>query len=217
MTNGSQLKDLITRLQKHIKNKSMGDKEIDEETKKLSEIGYKYDDRRFPELVNTEKFTNTSKDTPANLAESLLWKLGKWQSYKSFAAKFENVQSKPTKTDVVFFAFAKHLKDKSNPIYDQHAIRALWAICSTLSLDEKKKCRSLLFDGKDRWKKSGSGGETISCYRLFVKHIEELVRDSGGSLKKGEIDRLLMPLGQAIKKNTNTHDDFLQLCGWSDD
>jgi len=124
--------------------------------------------------------------------------------------------AKATKQDVVFFAFAKHLKDKHNPIYDQHAIRALWAICGKLSDDERKKCKSLLFDGKNKWKQTGSGGDTIECYDLFVKHINDLVATNNG-VTKGEMDRLLMPLGQAIKKATDSYTAFHELCGWSGD
>lgn len=215
MTNGSQLKKLIASLQNAITSGGMNREVIDAAINELSKLGYKYDYKRFPILINTETFSDTSGDTPSNLAESLLWKLGKWQSYKRFATNYTNENSKATKTDVVFFAFAKHLKNKDNPIYDQHAIRALWAICGKLTDDEKKKCKSLLFDGKDKWKQAGSGGETIDCYELFVKHINDLVSVSGGAAK-GEIDRLLMPLGQAIKKNTKTYAEFLSLCSWSD-
>lgn len=214
MTNGSQLKDLIATLQNAITSGGMNKETVDAAIKTLSKLGYQYDYKRFPILVGTEAFTDISRDTPSNLAESLLWKLGKWQSYKRFAANYTNKDSKPTKTDVVFFAFAKHLKDKDNPIYDQHAIRALWAICGKLTDDEKKKCRSLLFDGNNKWKQAGSGGDTIDCYELFVKHLNDLVSVSDGA-SKGEIDRLLMPLGQAIKKITKTYAEFHLLCGWS--
>jgi len=31
---------------------------------------------------------------------------------------------------------------------------------------------------------------------------------------KRELDRLLMPLGQAIKKSTSSYNEFRRLCGW---
>jgi hypothetical protein len=207
------LKDLITVLQKAIENGEMTKQTVDTAIKNLSDLGYQYDYERFPALVGTENFTDTSGETPSSLAEALLWKLGKWKSYKKFSANYMDEDAKATKQDVVFFAFVKHLKDKNNPIYDQHAIRALWAICGKLTDDESKKCKSLLFDGKNKWKQAGSGGDTIECYELFVKHIGDLVAVSNGATK-GEIDRLLMPLGQAIKKATDSYTEFHILCGW---
>jgi hypothetical protein len=179
-------------------------------------LGFKlYDEKQFPPLIDSDKFVDSSRDSPSNLAEALLWKLGKWKSYKRFAANYAAKSPVPTKQDVVFFAFAKHLKDRGNPIYDQHSIRALWAICGNLNDEEKIKCKSLLFDGNDVWKPSGSGRDTIACYELFVRHINNVVNtDDGPSLS--EIDRLLMPLGQAIKKHTKTYAEFHSLCGWAE-
>ena len=208
------LKDLIAVLQKAIADEQMTRQIVDKAVESLSGLGYAYDHERFPALVDTEKFLDTSGETPSNLAEALLWKLGKWKSYKRFAANFMEKNAKATKQDVVFFAFARHLKDKSNPIYDQHAIRALWAICGKLTDGEKRKCKSLLFDGKDKWKPVGNGGDTIECYELFVRHIDDLTTASKG-VTKGEIDRLLMPLGRAIKKETDSYREFHLLCGWS--
>jgi hypothetical protein len=214
MTKKQHLKDLVATLQQAIVSGGMNREMVNAAIKALSELDHEYDYERFPTLVNTETFTDTSGDTPSNLAEALLWKLGKWKSYKRFAANYMDDNSKATKTDVVFFAFARHLKDKNNPIYDQHAIRALWAICGKLTDDERAKCKSLLFDGQGKWKQAGSGGDTIECYELFVRHISDLVSIRNG-VSKGEIDRLLMPLGQAIKKSTKTYAEFRSLCGWS--
>src|SRR6185437_7897183 len=101
---------------------------------------------------------DSSVGTPANLSEALLWKLGKWKSYKKFASNYKNSAAQPTKTDVVFFAFARHLEDRdNNPIYDQHAIRALWAICGKLTPEECERCKSVLLDGEGKWKTTGSG------------------------------------------------------------
>lgn len=179
----------------------------------LSALGYQYDHDLFPDLENTENYKDSIGESPSNLAEALLWKLGKWKSYKRFAAYYVDTCLTPTQTDVVFYAFARHLKDRSNPIYDQHAIRALWAICGNLSDAETSSCRSLLFDRHDKWKQVGSGSATIECYNIFVKHVRTLmIGKTGPSLT--ELDRLLMPLGQAIKRTTNTYAEFQRLCGW---
>jgi hypothetical protein len=207
------LKGIIETLHKAIANGEMTKRTVETAIKNLSDLGYQYDDERFPALADTENFTDASGETPCNLAEALLWKLGKWKSYKKFSANYMDKDARPTKQDVVFFAFAKHLKDKSNPIYDQHAIRALWAIHGKLTDDESKKCKSLLLDGKSKWKQTGTSSDAIECYELFVKHIDHLVAVSDG-VTKGELDRLLMPLGQAIKKETDSYAKFCLLCGW---
>jgi hypothetical protein len=214
MKKTDSLGEIVAALQKAIKHGGMSNKTIDDSIKALSKLKYQYDDQHFPALENTSKFTDTSSHAPANLAEALLWKLGKWNSYKRFCAKYTNGNARPSNQDVVFFAFAKHLKDKNNPIYDQHAIRALWAICGNLTADERGKCKSLLFDGSNKWKRAGSGTNAIACYELFVRHLNDLVSGSNGA-SKGDIDRLLMPLGQAIKDSTHSYEDFRQLCSWS--
>ena len=43
--------------------------------KALSDLGYQYDDKRFPALVGTENFADTSGQTPSNLAEALFMTL----------------------------------------------------------------------------------------------------------------------------------------------
>jgi len=211
--NKNTLKELIAKLQKIILHGEINKGSIKNAIEILADLGYQYDDKKFPPIKVTETFVDTSGETPSNLAEALLWKLGKWQSYKDFAANYTNDDSEPTKQNVVFFAFAKHLKDRKNPIYDQHAIRALWAICGKLTATEGKKCKTLLFDGNGKWKQVGSGSVTIECYNLFVRHIHNLVSLDKG-VTGGVIDRLLMPLGQAIKKSTKSYDEFHQLCGW---
>lgn len=210
----SALGKLIASLQQAITNNGMKRETVDDAINTLSALGYKYDYERFPALADPDTFGVTSNETPSNLAEALLWKLGKWKSYKQFSAYYTNKDAVPKTTDVVFFAFAKHLKDRNNPIYDQHAIRALWAICGKLTDDERNKCKSLLIDGKSKWKQTGSGSDTIECYNLFVNHVNDLVSVTDGATMI-EIDRLLMPLGQAIKKSTKTYSEFQSLCGWS--
>lgn len=207
-----KLRKLISDIQKAVKNEAMTSKFVLEGTDKLSYLGFQYDYDTFPSLLNTESFVDESGDTPKNLPEALLWKLGKWKSYKKFCAQFSDDNVQPTNTDVVFYAYAQHLKDKSNPIYDQHAIRALWAICGELNNEEKSKCKHLLMNMSDEWKEAGSGGNAVDCYKIFLKHLDEILK--GGSSKE-EIDRLLMPLGQAIKRNSNNYVEFSHMCGWT--
>ena len=216
VSDNEKLKDLIIRLQKSIAGDGMNKETVVTAIRVLSSLGYQYDYMRFPEFTGTANFDDTSRKSPSNLAEALLWKLGKWNSYKTFASNYADSDASPTQQNVVFFAFARHLKDRENPIYDQHALRALWAICGNLTTEERKQCKSLLFDKKSKWKQVGSGTNTIKCYELFVKHINGLTI-SQGSATKAEVDKLLMPLGQAIKKSTSSFSEFHHLCDWSTD
>jgi len=213
MIKESPLGKLIASLQENISEGRLDKAAIEKATKELAKLGYQYDEDVFPRLVGTENFSNNSSDSPQGLAEALLWKLGKWKAYKKFCANYATEQPVSTNTDVVFYAFVMHLKDKINPIYDQHAIRSLWAIFGKLTADERQKCKSLLFDTKNKWKQSGTGKSAVDCYSIFVKHVNDLVLASGGA-SKSELDRLLMPLGQAIKKSTKTYIEFEALCGW---
>ena len=209
MDNKTVLQDLIKSLQKSVREGGMTSKVILKATQTLKGIGYSYNHETFPPLKNTNLFKDESTDTPSNLAEALLWKLGKWNSYKKFAGQYVNDSSKPNKTDVVFYAFARHLKDTNNPIYDQHAIRAIWAICDNrLSLEEKMKCKGLLLNNKEEWKQTGTGIHAIECYSIFLKHIDEMAK---AEASKREIDLLLMPLGQALKDHSKNYDEFCKL------
>lgn len=212
MNDVDSLKALIKKLQEVISQGGINAPLVEEATTKLSALGFAYDSHRFPALVDTVNFVDESCGSPSNLAEALLWKLGKWNSYKKFANHYTDDKAKPTKNDVVFFAFARHLKNKENPIYDQHAIRALWAIRINLNEGEKKSCESLLFNGKREWKQAGSGADSIKSYELFTKHVSDLVGAENGPTLE-QLDRLLMPLGQAIKDSTKTLADFNRLCG----
>lgn len=206
------LKQLIATLKRAIAEDRLTDTVVEQATDDLSAIR-QYDTEKFPKLTNTGTFSDSSGNTPNGLAEALLWKLGKWKVYKKFAANYSSANPSLTKTDVVLFAFTKHLKDSAVPIYDQHTIRSLWAICGKLSPDEARSCRSLLFDGKNKWKATGSGGETIECYELFVSHMNSLTANRIDAPTMERLDRLMMPLGQAIKRSTSSYKEFCELCG----
>lgn len=205
------LSELITSLQKSVSSGGMTSETIDKAISELARLGHKYDFDTFPKLQNTEDFTDVSGESPRNLAEALLWKLGKWKSYKKFAVQYSEENSRPTDTDVVFFAFAKHLKNPNNPIYDQHAIRAMWAVCGNLTPNEKAKCKSLLMNTKGEWKSAGSGSSAVDCYNIYLRHLNDMVK--AGATKR-EIDLLFMPLGQALKKSTSNFREFCILCNF---
>ena len=204
----SKLRKIIKDIQEHIIVGGMTSLNVNVITSMLNNLGYSYDYEAFPELENTNCFKDTSSEGPKNLAEALLWKLGKWKSYKKFSSQYETGYPEPTKTDVVFFAFAQHLKNQNKPIYDQHTLRALWAVNTKLSQKEKVKIKNSLLDGSDKWKQTMSGKYTVECYKIYCTHVKEFAKN-GASLK--EIDHLLMPLGQAIKKQIKTYSEFDKL------
>ena len=134
----------------------------------LTNIGYQYDSELFPELPTNAEFCSNIDDAPNSLAEALLWKMGKWGVYRDFVNNYNTDGPLVKKTDVVFSAFAKHLKNSDNPIYDQHALRAIWDIGTNLSPDQRMQCKSALIKSKGiergSWKTTLSGKETIACY-----------------------------------------------------
>jgi hypothetical protein len=212
---GSELKELISALRGAIETGGLHEELVREATDKLSTMGYKYDYGNFPALINTTTFVDMSGNTPGNLAEALLWKLGRWKAYKGFLQSHSAKNAKPTATNVVLHAFAQHLKDPENPIYDQHALRALWAISGKLSVAEQLHCKNALFSRDGMWKSSASGSSTTNCYEFFLRHIADLVSVANAP-SKGALDRLLMPLGQALKERTGTYIEFCSLFGFPD-
>lgn len=208
------LKKLISSLQEKIRNQSLDSDAVETATKNLASIGYQYDASLFPELKADAEFSSTVGSEPNNLAEALLWKMGKWNVYKDFVNNYNSNGSLAKKTDVVFAAFAKHLRDSANPIYDQHALRAMWAINENLTHQEKEQCKAALFKSKGKekgkWKATLSGRETITCYNLYVDKLSAL---SNNGLSKGALDKLLMPLGQALKLNCKNYGEFFSVCG----
>jgi len=118
----------------------------------------------------------------------------------------------PAKTDVIFYAFARHLINNNDPIFDQHALRSMWAVDSTLTNIERKLCKRFLMSNKGKWKQSGAGPSGMRCYNLYVRFIRKMQKFNIG-LKK--VDTLLMPLGQALKRYTENHDKFCEICSWT--
>jgi hypothetical protein len=198
----STLRELLCLLQGAVAHDALDEACLAAAIDDLHALGYRYEALKFPPLPdNTADFDTSVGDAPRTLAEAMLWKLGKWPAYKSFSKNFCNAQHRVSADGgVVFSAFALHLQDQSNPIYDQHAIRALWAI-SSFSDEEEKRCTSLLFKGNGDWKDAGSGDDG-ACYQVFVRHVSALCERN--RIEHGKLDKLLMPLGQAIKDRTRS-------------
>jgi len=207
-----QLKRIVSNLKSALTNKNLNVNLVEQQIGNLSNLGFQYDKETYPTLSETELFLPNTEDSPQNLAEALLWKLGKWPAYKNFVQYYEEKDKKPTKTDIIFYAFAKHLKDNSEPIFDQHTLRSMWAVDSSLTEKERLLCRKFLMNNKGKWKQSGSGSSGMQCYELYKRFIRR-VQSFYNDLKR--FDMLLMSLGQALKKNTISYGEFRDLCNFN--
>jgi len=205
----NQLCSIVSDLRRTIEHKNLNDDLVSKFIKDLSEIGSEYDLKTFPVLKDTEFFQPEAKDSPRNLAEALLWKLGKWISYKNFVRYYKHANNMPAKKAVIFYSFAKHLKNSNNPIFDQHTLRSMLAIDSTLTNKERGLCENFLVKKNGKWKQSGSGPSGFQCYDLYVRFIRKMQKFN---IELRVLDSLLMPLGQALKKNTKNYDEFCELC-----
>ena len=214
-----QLKFIIATLQERVSLGKVTFDLISETIEGLIGINkkYKYSNEDFPALKAKHTYAYEDHNVPENFAEAVLWKLGRWDVYKKFAKMYVSEQNNKTKSPpdnkgVVLYAFVKHLVDNSNPIYDQHALRALWAICKDFNSAEEAVCESALFKNDKTWKPTMSGGDAGECYDLFVSNIKRLEKISDG-VTLMQLDHLLMPLGQAIKEIASNYSRFQELCG----
>jgi len=209
MTNKSDIYSLIKKINTAIKHDKLSEDFIASSANELVNLGFKsYDTKKFPELLKLPPPLEQVGNSPTNLAEALLWKLGKWNTYKAFAKNYNNKNFKvSTNGGIVFSAFAKHLQHDKNPIYDQHTIRALWAV-RPFNQEESSLCKKLLFDRKENWKAVGSGDDG-SCYELFVKQIDEICTKN--KIDNKILDKLLMPFGQALKNATKATKNSISL------
>ena len=206
----NELKEIVNSLRSNIRAGTLNAEVVQVSTSTLAKHNYEYDATLFPSLPSNHQWTVPQPTQPESLAEALLWKMGKWKIYQSFVAHYGNPSSMPKKTDVVFYAFAKHLQSEANPIYDQHALRALWAIDANLSPQQASICRSLLAKRDGTWKSIANGSNTYAGYQLYVERIALL---GNSSVSLGALDKLLMPLGQALKENTENVSEFVNLVG----
>jgi hypothetical protein len=210
-----QLKKLIQSLQETIRKISLDNAAVVSATEALASIGYEYDAHLFPELPVNAQFSSEVGGAPNSLAEALLWKMGKWNVYRDFVSNYNTEGSLVKKSNVVFAAFAKHLRNSENPIFDQHALRAMWAVNINLTPNQRSQCKLALIKSKGsdkgNWKATLSGSETIACYELYVDKLNAL---TSNGLSKSELDRLLMPLGQALKNHAKNYEQFNSMCGF---
>lgn len=204
-----EITDLINILRTSTSFGTLGAIHVDDAITNLNKLGYRYDHNLFPPLPAEHDWGKPSLENPKTLAEALLWKMGKWNIYQSFSSHYLDQTRRP-KNDVVFYAFAKHLRCNDNPIYDQHALRALWAIDSTMTKAQSDICKSVLVTN-NKWKRIANGKNSVKAYELFLHKLQQYTSPEGSS-SIDTLDKLLMPLGQAIKEKIPLI-DFTKLLG----
>jgi hypothetical protein len=86
----SNMKTLISKLKTLVAQNQLTKNEISYAIDALKELDHNtYDNNKFPPLNNTNSFDVGVGSTPATLAEALLWKLGKWPTYKTFVENYK--------------------------------------------------------------------------------------------------------------------------------
>jgi hypothetical protein len=94
------LGSIISDLRRAIGKRSLDRPAVGDACRALENVNenYRYDDGAFPQLTDTHQFVMNVGCTPANLAEAMLWKLGRWKAYKKFAANYKDPRAEPTST-----------------------------------------------------------------------------------------------------------------------
>jgi hypothetical protein len=110
------VKKIISSLRGHVASGTLDAIVVCDATAELAKHGYQYNSNLFPALPANHHWAIPALIAPESLAEALLWNMGKWTIYKSFVEHHVNAASAPKNTDVVFYAFAKHLKDPTRRI-----------------------------------------------------------------------------------------------------
>lgn len=154
-----------------------------------------------------------------------MWKQGEWSKYKSFLEYFNNKKLVKDDNEVinVHSAFARHLQNPEQyPIYDQHALRAIWAIDKkiweqgenpqTAETGQLDTCdlKKHFFENKNInenenniyvWRTPPSHGHQ-AIYKWFIDRVNKICEITENGITHKHLDDLLMPLGKAIKEQT---------------
>lgn len=143
---------------------------------------------------NYEKLTShveKSNDAYLKLLYSLVWKQGDLTKLDGIIKGIMN-KSEESKTGTTFKAFGKHLRDRSNPIIDQHVMRAYLAITET-----KDKNLSLIRLLKDNFidKKQ----KEIENYKTWLNNLYQSKIHKDNKDFFYYVDQILFTLGKTIK------------------
>lgn len=186
----------------------------------LAEITpYKHDKDKYPPLVFMGPEEYSLGEEPETLAQLYIWKRGDWSKFENFVGYYlDRDLDEPPKKGAVNFAFAHHLKSRGKlPIFDQHSARALWAIMGN-SRPKWRNYQDYLFYKPTHWRTESEYLQVYlqaSCYRDFLEDMEYLAGGCDDLVSQyAAADKLLMPLGKAIKEHVKDLDNFEKLCGF---
>lgn len=181
---------------------------------------WKYESDVYPDLVVSNDFDRSNVDRPSNLAEAFIWKQRDYKKYAKFVEYVRDPKKRP-KDRLSHYAFAMHVGPLRNPITDQHALRALWILISGPEQKIHSKIKRFLTyvnkgEKKGHWKEYGSSTSAFDCYSWYVEEVRKLL--DGSDFDEKLIDSLLMPLGKALRSETNEggYAEFCLICGWKD-
>lgn len=181
---------------------------------RLKELGWEYDANKYPDLFpdGAAEISAPSETprAPQTAAEAYIWKQGKWKNYLDFLRDLKSAREGnkgDPGTRLVYWAFARHCANPDeNRIFDQHALRALWAITG----EDWELAEGYLF-ATSHGKTSPTTKDGATLHQQFLDRLRE--RFGRKATRWKDVDRLLMPLGKALKKGVQTREDFHQACG----
>jgi len=186
----------------------------------LAEISpYKYDKNKYPSLIYRGPKKYALAEEPTSLAQLFIWKRGDWTKFENFVEYYLNsAWDEAPKKRVVNFAFAQHLKSHGElPIFDQHSARAIWAIMGS-SHSRWDNYQDYSFYKPTHWRTDSEYLRVhlqADCYYEFLGHVWLLAAGGENLVQEyAAADKLLMPLGKAIKDHVKTLDEFRDLCNF---
>jgi hypothetical protein len=166
-------------------------KEIDE----LKRKGIINTEVRIAENVFSE---DNDFDALTKLLYAIVWKNGDLDKICHIINGIDGIQDNEFESGFVFRQFGRFLENKSEPIIDQHVIRAFKV--KNCKVDEIEKIDSALrIDVVDK-----KATEVIGSYRNWVKQLCRGKQKKETNELKEVIDDLLFSLGKTIKREKLT-------------
>lgn len=145
-------------------------------------------DKNFKKLT---EHVEKSDDVYLKLLYAIVWKQGDLTKLDGIIKGITN-KSDESKTGTTFKSFGKHLRDKSNPIIDQHVIRAYLAITDTNNqhLYAIRKLKDNFIDKKQK---------EIENYKTWLNNIYQSTIHKDNIDFFYYVDQILFTLGKTIK------------------
>ncbi len=194
MTN-EQAKNLVMKVFDSIKEaKDIGDIEMVKENNELTKIP---DLKKYPRIdftitrAEVEKLSLKPTTPLEKLLYSALWKNGQLKRINSLIEGIRSVKNEaPNEDRIVYYQFGKHLTgDKSEPIIDQHTLRA-FEIYQSEESDITRIRRKSNYTKTD-W-------PLVKCYKEWLTaNINENIRNTDDY--PFVVDQIIFALGKQVK------------------